>query len=645
MKSRIFPIAAFLGSFLLFLLEPMAAKQLLPGYGGSAAVWTAALLFFQIALLAGYAYANWATPRMHGVFLGLMALSLALRTAGSTTAPPEGLPPVAAVLWALAASIGVPFVAIAAGSTLLQRWAGSYRLYSISNAGSLLALFVYPLLVEPTLDARGQRLVWTCGALLYAILMGWCLRGARDVSPSAGLRMRPAISPLLWWTAWSAIGSGLLAAATSQICQEVASIPFLWVLPLAIYLLSFILVFQDGGHWWKSKAVWSLLAPVAIAVAIVLQVSGPRFPYPWAVAADLAVLGVCAMRCHVELAASKPGVEHLGWFYLAIASGGVMGGLFTAVIAPLLFDTYAEFPILLAACGALALARGLTDGAFLGDGQLSIHIRTQVFALAAAAVIPLALFSASAPGLLEERRNFYGVLRVTEHADPDGPLRTFTHGRTKHGTQWVTHPDWPTAYYTGSSGVAHVLSDAQRAKPEGVKVGVIGLGAGTLAHYARPRDSFRFYELNPDVEALARRYFTYLNGKNADVVLGDARLSLAREREAQGFDVLVVDAFSSDAIPVHLLTREAADLYSLHVKREGAIAIHISNRVLNLEPVTRGLARYLNRRFDLTVNVDQKEKGGANSTWAILGPGEYEGPAGMLWTDAYSSLWNIVKIR
>ena len=625
----------------------MAAKQLLPVYGGSAAVWSAALLFFQLALLAGYAYATWAKPRLHAAMACVMVLSVILRSSGPTVAPPAGIAPVLSVLWSLTLSIGVPFAVIAAGSTLLQRWAGSYKLYAISNIGSLLALLAYPLVVEPWIGLQGQHWMWTGGVLLYAALILVCVVCVRSAPPSAsadqGMQQRPGMSSLLWWTTWAALGSALLSATTNQICQEVASIPFLWILPLAIYLASFIAVFQGGNHWWMRPSVWNLLAPVAIGAAVSFYVAGLQFSYAYSLTADLAVLAVCLMLCHGELASSKPPVASLGWFYLAIAVGGALGGVFTAILAPLLFRTFAEFPILLSLTAALLLVRGLVSGRLMAV-PFTILNRAQIFALSAAALIPFGTFNTSIDGVLEERRSFYGVLRVSERSEVQGPLRTFTHGQTQHGTQFVNHPDWPTTYYAETSGVAHAIGDEQRIRSGGVKVGLIGLGAGTLAHYARPPDLFRFYELNPDVEAMSRRYFTYLEGKNVEVVQGDARVSMAAE-PAQHYDLLVVDAFSSDSIPVHLLTREAADLYARHVKPEGAIVIHISNRVLELEPVTRGIARHLNRRFERTRSGDQPSNGAASSVWVRLMPGSYEGAKGILWTDAYSSLWSILKIR
>lgn len=271
--------------------------------------------------------------------------------------------------------------------------------------------------------------------------------------------------------------------------------------------------------------------------------------------------------------------------------------------------------------------------------------RVQLFGLATAIAAPLTSFSTGTTGLLDERRNFYGVLQVAERNEAQGPLRTLVHGQTVHGTQWVQHPDWPTTYYNENSGVARTIRDEQRIRPHGAKIGLIGLGAGTLAVYARDEDRFRFYELNPDVEALARKHFTYLSStKNVEIVLGDARVRLSQDPPQQ-FDSLIVDAFSSDSIPVHLLTREAAALYATHVKPEGTLLFHISNRALNLEPVVRALARFLHRRYEMIHSGDSPSRGGNAALWVRLSPGGYEGPPGILWTDAYSSLWPILRIR
>lgn len=635
--SLVYALAAFFGSFLLFLIQPMAAKQLLPVFGGSSAVWTASLLFFQAALFAGYAYAAFANRRMHAVALVFAVVAALLPLSPAVAA----MPPVVGVLVSLAGAVGVPFFVLSAGSTLLQRWAGTYSLYAVSNAGSLAALLAYPVLVEPLLNLPGQRRLWLGGGAVYVALMIWLMLRSEDRS-DAVYRIRPAWRDLFWWTAFSACGSALLASTTNQICQEVASIPFLWVVPLAIYLASFILTFQ--WQFWRGFAVWSLLLPVVSAAAVALFALGPKAGFQWHLGVDLLTLFVCLVLCHGQLAKTRPPQESLGWFYVAMSAGGVLGGLFVAVIAPFLFTTYLEFPLLLAITAALALGRGLMAEELIIE-PIGILKRVQLFGLATAIVAPLTSFTAGTSGLLEERRNFYGVLQVTERNEAQGPLRTLVHGQTVHGTQWVRHPEWPTTYYNENSGVARTIRDEQRIRPHGAKIGLIGLGAGTLAVYARPEDRFRFYELNPDVADLARKYFSYLSPeRHVEVVLGDARTRLSQEPPQQ-FDSLVVDAFSSDSIPVHLLTSEAALLYAAHVKPEGTMLFHVSNRALNLEPVVRALARFLHRRCDVMRSGDSPSRGGADATWVRLSPGDDQGPPGILWTDAYSSLWPILRIR
>ncbi len=634
--TPIFALAAFSGSFLLFLIQPMAAKKILPLFGGAAAVWTASLLFFQAALFIGYAYAAVATRRAHLAALALAACSFAL----PWTAP-TNLPPVLSVFLQLASGIGAPFVVLAAGSTLLQRWAGTYSLYAISNAGSLLALLAYPILVEPLLPLDGQRKLWLFGGLLYLVLMAVCVAKANDPRKSV-YESRPEWKPITWWVLWSACGSALLAAVTNQICQEVASIPFLWILPLAIYLVSFIVTFQSAA--WRNPAIWGLLAPVAISAAVVLFILGPQARFVYHLIGDLSLLVVCLMLCHGELASSRPAEESLGWFYVAMSAGGVLGGLFTAVIAPLLLSTYLEFPLIMSVIGAAALLNALNSERLLRQ-PIGFLSRAQIFALATAAVIPIAVLTIETPGLIAQHRNFYGVLRVSDNDQVRGPLRSLTHGQTLHGTQWLTEPGIPTTYYNENSGVAVSIRDEQRIHPRGLKAGLIGLGAGTLAHYARSNDWFRFYEINPAVPPMARKYFTYIDpAKKIDIVLGDARLQMSREAPQQ-YDILVVDAFSSDSIPVHLLTSEAADLYATHVKPEGEMIFHISNRALNLLPVVQGISSHLHRKLDLLVTGDQSLTGGFSSQWVRLSPGAYQGPRGIQWTDAYSSLWRIVKIR
>ncbi|BDC51298.1 hypothetical protein F183_A36140 [Bryobacterales bacterium F-183] len=440
---------------------------------------------------------------------------------------------------------------------------------------------------------------------------------------------------------FAACGTGLLAAATNQICQEVASLPFLWVAPLALYLVSFILTFAEGDRLWKSTAIWNLTAAVTIPVAVVLYVLGPQVTFLWHLLIDLVVLSVCFMICHGQLAASRPPEAALGWFYLATSAGGVIGTLFPAIVAPIWFVSYAEFPILLSITAFLALLLLLRPWL-----PLTMVRRFELFGLGLATVAPLAALTPPTVAPLHQSRSFYGVLRVTERQEAQGTLRLLTHGQTVHGTQWKEHPDWPTTYYNETSGVARAIVEEQRLHAGGVRIGIIGLGVGTLAHYARPQDYFHFYELDPDVLRVANQYFSYLRpSKNLTVTPGDARHKLQHASGREAFDLLIVDAFSSDSIPVHLLTREAAKIYDSHVKPEGSIIFHVSNRALNLEPVVRGLSQQLNRRVEVFRSGDQPATGGSSAVWIRLRPGKYEGPPGLLWTDNYSSLWPLLRLR
>jgi len=650
-KGLAFASAAFLGSFLLFLIQPMAAKRVLPFFGGAASVWTACLLFFQVVLFLGYAYAAVTIRRVHLVLLLVSAETLW----GFASTPDGSLPPVLSLLFFLASDIGIPFFVLSAGSTLVQRWAGSYSLYAVSNAGSLLALLAYPVLFEPWLNLTTQRNVWIGGTILYFALLVLCMKlsGGFPAEPLGGgnraWASRPEWKQMVVWAAWPALGTALLSATTNQLSQEVAAVPFLWIAPLAVYLLSFIATFSSL-EWARSFTLWSLLLPPAAIGAVLLLASGPGYSYRWHLLGDLAVLAIFLMLCHGRLAASRPSEESLGWFYAAMSAGGALGGLFVAVVSPLLFSSYTEFPLALAGIAMLAFATGLTGPDGLVVEPITVRKRVLIFTYAISILVTGAgFFVSSESGVIETRRNFYGILQVTERNEAQGPLRMFIHGQTIHGTQWLHHPDWPTTYFNENSGAGRAIADEQRIHPRGMRVGIIGLGAGTLAHYARPGlDTFRFYELNPDVEPMARKHFSYLDpGKKIQIVLGDARISLEREIPAgePPFDLFLVDAFSSDSIPVHLLTREAAAVYAKRVKMEGTMLFHISNRTFSLEPVIRGMGRVLHRRADLMKSGDQPSRGANASEWVRLSPGAYEGPPGIIWTDAYSSVWPILRRR
>lgn len=677
--------AVFLGAFLLFQVQLLAARALLPAFGGSAAVWTACLLFFQAALLLGYLYAHALAGRLsaarqalvHSAVLlaGLPVVPLALRAAPA--GPGQG-DPAAQILLSLLRLVGLPYMALAATSPLLQAWAGAgasagkrsspYRLYALSNAGSLLGLLGYPLLVEPALAVRQQWLAWECGYAVFAALCVGCgARYARQrpadradpVAPAclAGSQPAPAWGVQLLWVVLPACASVLLLAVTQFVTQDVAPVPLLWVLPLALYLLTFILSFE-GRRWYRRALFVPLLVPAAGGVVYAqtayLSFISIRMP----LLLSLAGLFVCCMVCHGELAALKPGPRLLTRFYLLLAAGGALGGLFVSVMAPRLFSSYRELPAGIAAC-MLLVAAVLRRNSRDRHTAFCVAHAWPVLALAG---IGLAAWAGSqrrpAPNVRAAVRGFYGCLEVrdTKVRGEEGVLRRLSNGVIWHGAQWQepARRREPSTYYSTNSGVGRAI--LARRGPGAESVGVVGLGAGSLAAYARAGDRFCFYEIDPLVVRVARSYFTYLSdaGGAADVRCGDGRLLLAREPSAR-FDVLAIDAFSGDSIPVHLLTREAFAVYFRVLKPDGILAVHITNRFLDLRPVAAQGAASAGRR---TVIVDTNDgPGGICATsWVLAGRPEAlaapelrgafplaPAPGFRPWTDDFSSILAVIR--
>ena len=600
----------------------MVAKTLLPAFGGAASVWTVCLLFFQTALMLGYAYAHGASRTVHIGVVAAGILALGVPVPQFNPAHPSW-----AILRTLALTIGLPVMVLASTSPLLQRWSGlelPYRLYALSNAASLGALLAYPFAVEPLVPLSSQWVCWRAGYVLFAVLsipVAWRAREMPHRSAQLTLRVL--------WLAAPAVSAALLMAVTAQLTQEVAAVPFLWVVPLAVYLISYIVCFEKTG--WYQRRLFAILASILIPISCTLAIAGINIAFWWHLAGHTATLFVCAMLCHGELALARPAPEKLTSYYLAIAVGGAVGGLLVAVVAPQVFSSYAEFPLALGACALVALPGQWVDTAPVK--------RAAMIGLGLAVVVPLTVLTPSGNGAIDARRNFYGILRVTESAGK----RTLTHGAITHGSQLLDRPRTPTTYYGFSSAVGRELDEHPRG-PNGLRVGVVGLGVGTLARYGRTGDIIRFYELNPEVGRMARDHFTFLRDSAAriEIVEGDARLQLQRERD-QNFDVLVIDAFSSDAIPVHLLTREAGAIYHRHLAPGGKLLVHISNHTLNLEPVVRGLGvsiGYAARRMDSASDTTQ---GTHAATWMILKPGTPARDApSLLWTDDFSSLMPVL---
>jgi SAM-dependent methyltransferase len=733
-----------LSAFLLFQVQPLIAKLILPWFGGSAAVWTSCMLFFQMALLGGYAYAHWLTSQPAGrqnlIHLALIAGSLFLLPIlpnpwWKPTGPED---PLLRILGLLTATVGLPYFLLSSTSPLLQSWysranggAMPYRFFALSNAGSMLGLLAYPVFVEPTLTAGQQAWSWSIGYAAFAVVCGTvAILSRRGHAAAASVAVEdhspaPRLSEKLLWMGLAACASALLLAVTNHLTQNVAAIPFLWVLPLSLYLLSFILCF-DSDKWYDRWLFTGLgavsLGGIAYAVSERNELSG----LGPAIAIFASAVFILFMVCHGELARRRPSAGHLTGFFLMVSVGGALGGLFIGFAAPYLFNALYDLPIVVSVTSLLlvyvfwretkapvaeAVAASFAyqpaiivalAGAALGYGTagarggwigfafgaifaLSIsYIRTSLAKPLAAAMsgenFRLFAFAISAglalgiTGFLAKdtwhafrharvlARNFYGALVVYDRdTDGDkGPVRVLQHGTIDHGEQflWPQNRRIPTTYYARKSGVGLTIQALQMSGP--MHVGVIGLGAGTLTTYARPIDKYTVYDINPLVLKIAQTQFTYLTDCMGphEVVLGDARLSLERG-PVQQFDVLAVDAFSGDAIPVHLLTREAFSLYWRHLKPDGVLAVHVSNRYLQLGPVVamgadedKKTAKMLSFETD-----DRNASEESDSDWVLVTSraGFFDQPelkvakpiapiAGLrMWTDDYSNLYKILR--
>jgi predicted O-methyltransferase YrrM len=671
----IFAFTILVSAFLLFQVQPVIGKIILPWFGGSAAVWTACLLFFQVALLAGYLYAHalvrYLKPRVQAVvhvgLLAVSALTLAVYP-NAASQPYSAGDPTWRILLLLGRTIGLPYFLLSTTGPLVQAWyarrfAGSmpYWLYALSNAGSMFALLSYPFLFEPVFSTHEQARMWSWGYLAFAVVCAAAALGApaRAQAPEDAEAPSPGLRQYILWLALPACASALLLAVTNHMSQNVAAVPFLWILPLSLYLLSFILCFAGDG-WYRRNPYLQLLAVALGSMAYAAAGAGNLPIKPVVVLFSLGLF-TCSMACHGELAMLKPQPRFLTHFYLAIAAGGALGGLAVGFIAPRVFNGYYEMPLALVGCAALILAVLKTDPAldWFRRWTQPAPIASLALVLALAVFVAIEL-QQSASGVRLRVRNFYGELTVKDSGPPTAldATRTLTHGTITHGNQFLNpaRRDLPTTYYGPATGVGLAIRD--RGNARAVRVGVIGLGTGTLAAYARPGDYYRYYEINPLVVQVARSEFTFLadcHGK-LDVAMGDARLSLERE-QPENFDVLAVDAFSSDAIPVHLLTREAMDLYFRHLRSDGILAVHISNRHLDLQPVLTEEARATGRMARVVDTEDDDDTGVFAATWVLLTgrASDFDNeiransnpvPRGWrvgLWTDDYSNLFQILK--
>ena len=732
----VYTSAIFVSALLLFSVQPLFTRMVLPRLGGSPAVWSVAMVFFQSLLLAGYAYAHYLTQirsRVVAVAVHLALLALAGLTLPLSIASGWGEPPTSGyAFWLLglfAVSIGLPFFALAANNPLLQAWfvrtghpdgPDPYFLYASSNIGSFLALLSYPVLLEPMFTLRTQNMLWSGGYGVLIVLIASCglllLRspatsvadrpaGDRD-APSPPWRLRAR------WIFLAAVPSGLLIAVTAHVSTDVAAAPLLWVLPLSLYLLTWVLVFQSRPllpHRWMLMA-----QPLAIAGVVILLAIGGEQNLLLTLGAHLLCFFVIAMACHGELARSRPAARYLTGFYVALSFGGMVGGLFAGLIAPFAFSWIAEYPILLALAALCRPAAGeerlprwtrwywpllaivavtlvapsWSDGRlmrWLGDHRvwvigamglvsalLALGLQANRWKIFATVVVALLLIRAypSDDGRVETVRSFFGVHKIV--VTPNGQYHVLMHGTTIHGAQKFQNDDGapvtgrpePISYYHQDGGIGQAITAIRARKGGPLRVAVIGLGAGTLTCASRPGETWRFFEIDQSMVDTARdpRYFTFVRNCEPDLkpVIGDARLTFAREPDGS-YDLIIVDAYSSDAIPIHLATQQAMQIYKDKLAPQGAVVMHVSNRHLELASVVVGIAE-ANDLKSWVFNEDSNREGeyifatnvvvsarAEADVGELASSGSWEltaaDPGQRVWTDDYSNVLGAVYRR
>ena len=679
----LFLITIVVGSFLLFLTQPMVARMALPRVGGAPAVWNSAMLVYQALLLAGYAYAHWlgrlAPRRQAGLHLALFAIAGLWLPIGLGPEPlPADAEPVLWVPWLLASSIGPLFLIISTQAPLMQRWYAlesargePYALYAASNLGSFAGLLSYPLLVEPFLPLEQQSLLWTGGYGLLVLLVAGCALTipASAVEPNSSMGgKRPAVRRILHWTMLAAVPSGLMLSTTTHLTTDIVAMPLLWVLPLGLYLLSFVVAF--AARRGPTAFVTLLVPPIMLITGAITFSASAQSPL-YSATFELLLLFAVAVALHGEMYRLRPAPQQLTHFYLAMAVGGMLGGIFCAIIAPIIFDWIWEHPLLLLAAAWLVPQRALlaaigrlwqstqarwlrfgvplvavllsmlvgsyfgpVRGALAGVGGIAIILlavvgigRNGVFAACLAALmLCFGGWRTLKESFIDQSRtrSYFGVYTVREY--PEGRYRILTHGTTLHGLQMLD-PRFryiPTTYYAPRSGVGLAMRQASDLYGSNARIGVVGLGTGTLSCYARPGQAWRFFEIDPAMVhiALDPDSFTFVRHcvPGARIVLGDARLMLARQSSGQ-MDILALDAFSSDAVPTHLLTREAFAVYARALQSRGLLLIHVSNRYMDLVPVVAAAARDGGWRAALLdynpTDVEAKRKAG-RSIWVAL---------------------------
>lgn len=682
MTALLFAATIFLGAFLLFQVQPLIGRFLLPWFGGSPEVWTACMLFFQVFLLVGYAYAHllirMKNARLQAVLhIGLLAAALLFLPIipMDSFKPTARDIPVVQILLICSWVVGIPYLLLSATSPLVQAWFSQafpnrnpYRLYALSNTGSLLALISFPFVFEPLLSRVQTANLWSMMFAVFALLCASAalLRNkysrADQLTINGDLKENPSKRSLSGWWLWLALpaaASVQLLAVTNKITQDIAVIPFLWVLPLALYLLSFIICFEHQ-RWYKRR-VFVPLFILGIVGVIYARIMEQQFlDVRLLIGLYVFMLFSCCMVCHGELYRLRPPAKHLTMYYLIIAAGGAMGGFFVAVICPLIFSVYIELYLGLLGCVLFLL---------LAERDIpKLQAKRRPYWIAALIIVGLTGISfmgqrtTDNQRAIENERNFFGVLTIWEQAwdRPDEHALLMQHGTTFHGLQFQSpeKKDIPTAYYAPDSGIGVTLR--KMPKQNNRRIGIVGLGVGTIAAYGGETDTICFYEINPEVERFARKYFTYLDDSRSDikVILGDGRLSLEKEKP-QYYDVLVLDAFSSDAVPTHLLTVEAMEIFLKHLADDGVLAFHISTMHLDLHSVVWKLAEHLGLETAWIESYEDDQVGALASDWILLArdgdfldseviqdaetSAKYRRKDVMLWTDDHINLLEILK--
>lgn len=655
-------------------------KMILPWFGGSASVWTICMLFFQSLLLLGYLYTHgvvrhltpWRQSMLH-VLLLLACVWLLPITPNLAWKPNGSENPTLQILGLLTVSIGLPYFVLSTTGPLVQAWFARertgivpYRLFALSNLGSMLALLAYPTVVEPWLPTRAQSWVWSGLFVSFVASCGylaWCGRAHAPLAQGDVIATGPAsvvAAPVPWsqrwlWVALAACPSIMMVADTSFLTENISPIPLFWVAPLALYLLSFILCFESQG--WYRRNLWLPLFVVALGLLAYLPTLGlSEWPIALKIGLNLCSFFVVCMVCHGELARQQPATEHLTMYYLMLSVGGFLGGFFVGVVAPYAFDSNYELSV------GIVLSAVVVMVALLGAyGRWPERARPALWGVGFALVFGLGVVRVldhqeENEGVAWKARNFYGSLKVFH--SKSGEYISMLHGQIVHGQQYVSNERRrePTAYFTPKAGAGMTLL-AKGAKGP-MHVGVIGIGVGTLAAYGRANDVYRLYDIDPLVIDMAQQKFSFLRDSAAkiELVLGDARLQLEREKP-QNYDVLVVDAFSGDSVPVHLLTREAFALYFKHLKPNGVLAVHITNRFLNMLPVVQTAADHFNKTARLVEYEAQDNELAFSSRWVLVSgdPTFFAQPALQAakpvvprpdfrpWQDDYSSLFSVLK--